>query len=513
MAKKKQPTDKATQELKEKLKDKWWRLNNLYWILDKDGRAVKFKWNWAQAHLWENMWFFNMILKSRQLGFTTAIDVWILDECLFHSNMEAGIIAHTKDDATSIFRRKIEYPYNNLPDWLKEKRPLLTDKQSEYRFSNNSCISVGVSMRSATLQLLHISEFGKIAAKYPEKAREIVTGSLETLAAGQIVFMESTAEGSQGYFYDYCQRARALEEQGKKLSMLDWRFFFYPWFKNPDNHLDFVDEEEDVIPDEFTQYFDEIEKKYDTKLTLPQRYWYVKKHNTLGEDMKREHPSTPDEAFQQSVKGAYFKKELSKARKEGRITRVPHEPGVLVHTMWDLGVNDTNAIWFVQVVGREMRVIDYYENSGEGLPHYKDVLDKKREDRGFRYGKHLAPHDIQVREWSTGTSRLQSALQLGIKFETVPRVEKKIDSIEAARRLLDICWIDEEYCTQGLQRIENYRKEWDERKGTYKDSPLHDENSNGADAFQTGAWGKSRLFGTDRVQAQKPKSVRSAGWT
>lgn len=179
-------------------------------------------------------------------------------------------------------------------------------------------------------------------------------------------------------------------------------------------------------------------------------------------------------------------------------------PGVPVHTFWDLGVNDTTVIWFVQRAGLEWRVIDYYEHSGEGLEHYAKVLDAKADPKGpgYRYGRHYAPHDISVRELGTGISRRERGAELGIRFETVPRVENKADSIEAARTMLPQCWFDEEQCALGLERLEHYRKEWDDRLGCYRDRPLHDNNSNGADAFQTFAMAAPDITGTGAVRAR-----------
>ena len=104
----------------------------------------------------------------------------------------------------------------------------------------------------------------------------------------------------------------------------------------------------------------------------------------LGDDMKREYPSTPEEAFEQSIKGAYFEREFRQLREKRQITAVPVVPGVPVDTCWDLGMNDTTAIWFVQLVGREQRIVDYHEASGEGLAHYAKVLDEKGRENEWR---------------------------------------------------------------------------------------------------------------------------------
>jgi len=165
------------------------------------------------------------------------------------------------------------------------------------------------------------------------------------------------------------------------------------------------------------------------------------------------------------------------------------------------------AIWFTQDVGREIHVIDYLEGSGEGFEYYYDRL----QDLGYRYTEHNAPHDISVRELGTGVSRWEAAKKVGINFERIPRVNDKMDSINAARRFLGICWFDEVRCSDGLVRLENYRKKWNEHAQCYDNKPLHDENSNGADAFQTLAMGHNFRVSSGAVITIQQQSAR--GWT
>ena len=205
---------KEIEQAESRLSNPLWRLSNLYWIIDKNGSKSLFQLNWAQKKLYQNIWYMNLILKARQLGISTFVCLLFLDRCLFNSNMHAGIIAHTREDAEVMFRR-VKFAYDNLPDELKALRKVSTDNARELQLSNGSTLRVGTSMRSSTLQLLHISEFGKICAKFPDKAREIITGSLNALAPGQYVFIESTAEGREGYFYQMCKEAQAIQDSEK----------------------------------------------------------------------------------------------------------------------------------------------------------------------------------------------------------------------------------------------------------------------------------------------------------
>jgi hypothetical protein len=201
-----------------------WRLNNLYWIVDKEGRRVQFRMNQAQELLFDEMHHMNVILKARQRGFTTFIQIFMLDACLFNDNVRAGTIAHRLDDAKTIFRDKIKYPYDNLPEGIKQARPIVRDSADELLLSNNSSIRVSASHRSGTLNYLHISEYGKLCAQFPEKAREVRTGALNTVHAGQVVFIESTAEGQEGHFFELCEAARAKQRMGSILTPLDFKF-------------------------------------------------------------------------------------------------------------------------------------------------------------------------------------------------------------------------------------------------------------------------------------------------
>lgn len=180
-----------------------------------------------------------------------------------------------------------------------------------------------------------------------------------------------------------------------------------------------------------------------------------------------------------SIKGAYYGKQLAEAQEQDRIGKVPYDPRLPVQTAWDLGVGDSTAIWFFQVLGQEIRIIDYHEDSGEGLPYYAKILDQ----RGYKYGDHWAPHDIQVRELGSGKSRIETAKMLGIQFRIVPNLGID-DGINAVRNTIPRCWFDAKKCELGLQALRNYRKEYDDRRQEYKPRPLHDWSSHAADAFR-----------------------------
>lgn len=465
----------------EQFEDPRWRLENLYFIMDEKGVRVPFRPNTAQTELLDNLHSRNIILKARQLGFTTLCCLIYLDACIFTPNTRAGVIAHRLEDAKVIFRDRVKFPYDELDEGLKQACPATQDNVDTLTFGNNSSIRVATSMRSGTLQWLHVSEFGKICAQFPEKAREIITGSLNTVAPGQFVAIESTAEGQEGKFYEMCEMAEGHKDAGKPLTDLDYKFHFFPWWNEPRYALDaaFV-----PIGEEYAKYFTELDANGIT-LTPGQQAWYVKQDYVMGGDMKREYPATPAEAFEQAIEGAYYKLQLDAATKHGRIGGYPYDPRYLVNTFWDLGRNDNNTIWLHQMIKGFHRFVGYYENSGEHISHYIRWLRDWADDRDAVYGDHYLPHDGDKESlWlEDGTRGVMDKL----KFRPliVKRPTNKIEAIGVVRTIFPRCHFDEVGCELGLKRLRHYRKDWDEQRGVWKDRPRHDENSHGADGFQT----------------------------
>jgi phage terminase large subunit len=207
-------------------------------------------------------------------------------------------------------------------------------------------------------------------------------------------------------------------------------------------------------------------------------------------------------SFAAPIAGAYYAEQLSKALRDGRVGHVPHEDRLTVDTWWDLGMNDRMAIWFTQSVGQELRVIDYMEGSGQGLPFYIGKLKEKP----YIYGRHTAPHDISVRELGTGKSRLEAARALGVEFEIAPKLPP-LDGIDAARSLFARCYFDKEKTKDGVNALKNYRKQYDEKRKTYLSMPYHDWASNGADAFRYLAVSLAATHKSEEARTPEGKAV------
>jgi len=178
-------------------------------------------------------------------------------------------------------------------------------------------------------------------------------------------------------------------------------------------------------------------------------------------------------SFSAAVQGAFYAKDLTLADQQKRIGRVPHAPELPVHTAWDLGIDDATAIWFYQVAGQEIRVIGYYETSGQGLPDIvRDITDYGKERR-FRWGDHYLPHDVEVRELGTGRSRKETLQQLGLDVYVVPNIGL-VDGINSTRMIIARCWFDAEECKVGLNALRLYRRAFDEKRKVFIPRPLHD---------------------------------------
>lgn len=483
-------TDATLEALKPELwADPWWRICNLYVIVDENNQSVTFKPNAEQEDLYRNLHYRNLILKARQLGFTTFLCILALDQCLFNKNFSAGIIAHNREDAEKFFRNKVMYAYDRIPQALRDSVAVAKRTESQVNFANGSTLYVSTSFRGGTLQFLHVSEFGKICRKWPEKAKEIVTGAFESVAAGNMLFVESTAEGMGGYFFDYSMEALRMKREKAPLSRLDWRLHFYPWYAKSAYVLD---PEGVIVTDKQEQYFRDLQAKNGITITPEQKAWWVKKKQTLLNDMGREYPGTPEEAFEQAIDGAVYGEQMTRIRELGRITSVPYQVGVPVNTFWDLGTGDATSIWLHQRVGLQNRWLKYTEDNHKGLEYWWRWLKTWADEHQAAFGTHYLPHDadheIQGEVIETAKTILT---RLGMKnIEIVARIPELSIGIDLTRTALPSDnWFDAEGCAQGIRCLDSYQYEWDDKMGRWKDKPLHNWASHGADAWRQFAQG------------------------
>ena len=485
------------------LSDPWWRICNLYWIVDKDGRPVPFVPNLEQTDFYKNLHTRNSVLKARQKGFSTLMQIIGLDQCLFNDNFTSNTIADTLPNASKLFR-KAAFAYERLPLAIKQARPLKSQTTSEMVFANGSSFSVGTSARGGTVQFLHVSEMGKIAKKYPEKAREIVTGAFEAVPLNGVIVVESTAEGNGGEFFDICDGALKLREAKAPLTELDFKLHFYPWFNSQEYR---INPEGVIFTDADKKYFREVESKAGVTLDPEQRAWYVKKRTVLKRDMKREYPATIKESFEQAIEGAIYGDEMTTLRERGRICAVPVDLLEPVNTFWDLGSNDHTAIWLHQRVGAWDHFVGYMHGTRTGLRKWWEELEKWREANGVeKWGTHYLPHDGEAERQGEEIESAKTILEgMGVKnIEIVPRVAALSIGIDKTRTVLvKSVRMDAEGCVEGIRCMDSYQYEWDDKRGQWKADPLHNWASNGSDAFRQFAQGYRVAEPQERL---KPRS-------
>lgn len=235
--------------------------------------------------------------------------------------------------------------------------------------------------------------------------------------------------------------------------------------------------------------------------------WFPDVLNRERLDDKEKRPEIYDHIWEGDflfyAEGTYYLREMRAIKDEGRITTVPYRPNIGVVTAWDLGVGDSTAIWFAQYVGAQIHLIDYFEADGVGLDYYVNELNK----RGYIYEQHILPHDIKVRELGTGQSRMEVLQSLGCRPIVVAPNIRVDDGIQSVRSTLASCWFDEVKCSRGLDALRQYRREYNEAMGVWKERPLHDWTSHAADAFRYLSIGYRNKSGWEKPIRRNLKGV------
>lgn len=471
-----------------RLLNKAWRIEHLYKIRNKKQELIQFKRNRAQEHFNKNKWSRNLILKSRQLGFTTDEAVDALDDVLFTRNTECLLIAHNLDAGEKIFDGKIELAWKNIPDDLKKlyKLDANSSKTLKFEFGDGtySSIAVDTSGRSGTYNRVHITEFADICKKYPNKVKDIIEGTIPAVPTHGRVDIESTSQGASGEFYDMFMQAW---NRGEPKYPVEYKAHFYSW--QWDEEIDTLTPETN-LPSEFIEY-QQLNNLSDKEIT-----YYYSKWLSLNKDwnsLHKEYPTNPEEAFKAIIEGSYYGVEVGRIERDGRVGIVPHDKSLKVHTVWDLGIGLNLKVGFFQRTREgQLRMIDHWSGDGsDGIPEASRVILNKP----YIYGYHFGPHDIEATDIGTGKTRKESAKTFGINFQIVPDIHID-DGINAAQLTLSRLWVDKRNCATDdiinkkkswLTSIKNYVREWDDRRGAYKDQPYHNWASHDADILRYAA--------------------------
>ncbi|MBV7408757.1 hypothetical protein [Maritimibacter sp. DP1N21-5] len=499
-----------------------WRIfsGKLYKIMVKDdddpddpGFVLPFRPNKAQAKFLDNLHYRNIILKARQLGFTTLIAILWLDHALFNADQRCAIVAHGETAAQTIFRDKVKFAYDNLPPAVRAACPLQKDTEDELLFAhNNSGIRVAISTRSGTVHRLHISELGKIAAAFPKRANEVKTGSLPSVPARGIVVVESTSEGAEGYFYELAKRAQDLAEARANLTDRQFRFHFFPWHEADEYTMD--PEGVSISPKDH-QYFDELEHQLGKKITMGQRAWYVSVRDEDfagdGEMMWQEYPSTPDECWQKSTEGTFFAIQMGAARQSGRIIDFPILRHVPVFTWWDIGNSDGTAIWLGQHIDGYMQWVGYIEGWGRPYRYFVDELHATQLLIRGLFLPHDAAHQRQQADRiASPQDMLAEIVPSEWRIHIVPRTHDKLAAINLTRQRLSECKWHATNTKEGLIHLNQYRKKWNTAQGAWSSEPNKlDGHSEGADAIMGWAQTETSLY--SYAPPSKRKRKRASG--
>ena len=491
-------TDEFTSDkqfIEEYLPSKLWRMNNLYKIVDKDGgEPIPFIMKWSQHVVYAASLIHPrlIILKSRQQGISTFWLISMFDDALFNDNFNIGLMAQGADEATTLLER-VKFVWENLDESIKNLLGIANDKDNAkaFSFTNNSSIFIRTSFRSATLQRLHISELGKIANKTPEKAKETNTGTLQTIKAGNTVVIESTAEGDNMFKTKW---DKAYNHAGPYASK-DFKAIFLSWLDDPDC-ISYVDEYQSRGVQD---YFETLEETLHRRISREQRNFWIMQKRELDDsgkdtDIFQEYPATPEEAFSANREGAYYLKQYNMhIAGKSRILEHIFDVNLAVDVVLDLGMNDDFVMGFFQFDGKYERLVHEYRNSGEGLDHYVSYMFNWRDKNNAKIDWTICPHDIKVRDLSAegGITRKQRLRELGVTKITVVDKSRINAGIEAVRRMIPWLIMDKS-CTYIDGCLKNYSKEWDDKLETWKDKPLHNEWSHGADMLRMRAMSKSR---------------------
>lgn len=495
-----------------------WRLNHLYHIDTKENGLQRFSLNWAQGELFKNLWNRNMVLKARQLGMSTFSSLFMLDACLHRPYTTAGIIDKSLSDGEEKMDKirlavqcLLEPPDSSL-DFVEDPKDRENIKQhgqaimrtllkgtklsetvmaQKAVFSNGSQVRIGTSLRGSKLNILHVSEFGWVANNNPTKALEILSGGVNAVPKNGVVIMESTHEGGR-YGENYRLMKEAMEAQGRPLSPIEWRFFFFPWWKQ----MEYSIEGEDFAWSQSLDDYFETLKGQGIILTAGQKKWYSVQDKTFGYRVKTEYPSTPDEAFAQQVEGSIYGSIITRLRADGRIGQdFEADAFAPLYVSWDIGLSDYMSLWLIQPgPDGKFYVLDYYSANDKDLAHYINIVRKWERTFNQTVSLNILPHDAARRDWE-GVSFESKLYNANFPTVIVPRVDNIWKGIFAVKELLPHCvfhrrcshaiHVDGVEYMSGIDALENYQVGKMGANGKESRMPLHDACSHGADSFRT----------------------------
>lgn len=458
-----------------------WRLRNLYQCRREGvGTPLPFRPRAEQEavidHLEASPEVPAYIIKSRRLGMSTCLGTYQADKAYFQSGWRSILIDQKQDDATKKMVEIIRFAIDKMDPMFLDAIRFDKRNDGELRFrvkseeeSEDSAIFATTGGRGGDCNLLHVSEWGPIAAQDAKRSKEIRTGAFPAARLGRRIVETTWMGGKGGDLWEL------IEPILKSDPNAEGRIFFFPWHGDP-AAVKF----QGALTGEAEDYFKSLGDRLGKAFTREQKLWWISKKLEQGIFMSREYPSTLDEAFSAPVEGAIYAAQMDRARAEGRVKDFPWERGVPVHTLWDLGAPQNTRTIYFQMVGREIHLIDY--DADLDLDPAMRVAHIK--GKGYPLGYHFLPHDAKAREKS-GDNFEQQLEKAGLhNIRVIPRCIEVWTGINKTRELMPRMLFHATRCGRLVDACDAYRMRPSSIDGHLTDVPVHDWSSHGCDALR-----------------------------
>ena len=471
-----------------KFSDPVWRMHNLYHVKDEHGKVVRFVPNTEQdlviRAIHEQGIRNILIVKARQLGMSTVIEMLILDMLAWGKGIAAAIVDQTQADATKKLVNKIKLGWDYLPKEFRDSFETPKDSESQLRLKlkgrpETNEVQAGMTARGDTFQILHISEWGVIQALDAARSEEIITGAMPAAKAGIRIIETTWKGGKNGHLWALTKTA--LETPPEHLTEEDFQFFFFPWWNDAEYE---TEGDYSQIPEDVNAYFNEIETNKEVhpfKFSNEKRLWYHKKAMPMGLLRFSEFPTITEEAFTGTTEGIIYHEEILTARTEHRILNFKHSDADLVHTFWDLGAPHNTCTWYIQFIGREVHIIDVDFELDLTLTERTSRMLQKN----YKFGYHFLPHDSRAQE-RHGKNFLEefSRHVPSNTIRVVPRTKDVWAGINHLKELFPRLVFNKGKTEEAIERLDQYRTKVDKTTTYVTPTIVHDQCSHVADALR-----------------------------
>lgn len=412
------------------------------------------------------------IIKSRRLGMSTAINVYQGDASVFRGGWRGILIDKTQADATKKMVEQLRFSVKSLPPEILRLVRFDKENDNELRLrvgdeteNEDSVLFATVSGRGGDCNMLHVSEMGPIAAKDPPRAEEIRTGAFPAARMGRRVVETTWYGGKVGVLWEMI---KPILEQDPNAH---GKIFFFPWHADP-----MAISTAGVVTRDLETYFKDLADKLGKSFSPEQKKWYGITRQEQGIFMRREYPSTLDEAFSAPVEGSIYGADIEALRVAGGIVRFEVDKTALVHTAWDLGAPLNVATWYFQVIAGQIRILDC--DLDLDLTSVERV--SRMMARGWPLGHHFVPHDATAKNISGGTPKSELEKAGLVNVTVVPRTHDVWVGINGVKQLFPRFVFRAPACDEALARLGAYRTPTEGKT----DEPVHDRNSHPADALR-----------------------------